>query len=140
MSLCLPQRGRRARWLAIGYGVLLFLWLAPEDNSILPVTLLGGGLSALAVVLWMLGKLGGRAIPARYAVLGAVLLGIGIGLGASVATFSLMLLKDAQHSHIYPDFPPALMLAILARAPAWAAAGGLAGFGAALAWLGLRRT
>lgn len=133
----LPKRGRRARWLAIGYGLLLFVWLTPEDNSVVPVTLLGAGLSVLLVIYWVLGKWGGSSIAERYVVPGVVLLGAAAGLGTSITTFSLMLVKNVQHSHIYIDFPPGLMLAILARAPLWALAGGLLGLGLTLAWLAL---
>jgi hypothetical protein len=52
-----------------------------------------------------------------------------------------MLFKDARHAHLYPDYPPALLGAMLARLPAWSLAGALAVVGIAiiLAAVGRRR-
>lgn len=136
--MTLPVRGYKARIIALGYGSGLFFWLIPEDNQIWPVALLGAGLSALMMILWLMGKLGGKRIPFRYAALGAPLVGACIGLGASLATVGLMFFKNARHGHIYPDFPPGVMGAVLQRAPHWAVAGALAGLGLVLAWIALK--
>jgi len=45
--LRMPAPNRRTGLLAIGYGVLLFLWLTPEDSEVWSVTRLGFGLAAL---------------------------------------------------------------------------------------------
>jgi hypothetical protein len=134
----LPARGRKARWLALVYGLLLFLWLGPEDYSVWPVTLLGTGLSALTVILWMSGKIGGKEVSGRMLLPGATLMGATIGIGASIATAALMFFKNARHAHIYLDFPPGQMLAMLERAPIWGLAGSLVGLALALLWLALK--
>jgi hypothetical protein len=134
----LPKRGRNARNLALVFGIALFLWTRIEDNSVLPVVLFGVGLSALVTNLWLLDKFGGKAIALKYAVPGAVVIGTVIGLGAAVAAALLMFFKTALHAHVFPDYPPAQIIAMLERAPAWSAAGGLIGLGLALVWLAVR--
>lgn len=130
--LRLPRPGRRARMVALPFGLLALLWLSLEDTAVWPVSLLGLGLSALLNLFLALDKLGGRAIPRIYAPPLAALLGILIGLGASIAAAGFMFFKNALHAHVFLDFPPGLMLAMLERAPAWALAGGLSGLGLSL--------
>jgi hypothetical protein len=134
----IPIRGRRARWLTLVYGLLLFLWLSPEDNQVWPVAVLGWGLAALTIIMTLVGRIGGQMIPNRYLLPGAGLLGALIGLGASLAAVALMLFKNAMHAHLFLDFPPGLMIATLERAPVWALAGALAGLGLGLAWLAVK--
>jgi hypothetical protein len=118
--------------VALPFGLLALLWLSLEDTAVWPVSLLGLGLSALLNLFLALDKLGGRAIPRIYAPPLAALLGILIGLGASIAAAGFMFFKNALHAHVFLDFPPGLMLAMLERAPAWALAGGLSGLGLSL--------
>jgi hypothetical protein len=134
----LPAPGRRARLLGLVYGGIIFLWFSVEDNAVWPVAALGAGLSALIVSLTTMDKIGGSIVAARFIPLLMALMGGVIGLGASVTVVALMFFKNALHAHIFPDFPPALMLAMLQRAPAWAAAGALLGCGLGLAWIALR--
>ena len=137
--LQLPTPNRRTRLLIIAYGLLLFLWFTPEDNQVWPVTLLGLGLATL-VVLWnVLSKLGGKVLSIRYLTAGALVLGVLIGAGTSVASAGLMFFKNALHAHLFVDFPTPLLLAMLERTSAWGLAGGLVGLGAALAWFALRQ-
>lgn len=136
--LHIPAGGRKTRWLILFYGMAVFLWLGPEDTSIIPVTLLGGGLSALIVFVWTLHKAGGSAIPARWVPVIAMVLGGATGLGASAFTVGLMFFKNARHAHVFLDYPVGLMLAIVERAPVWAAAGGLLGLAVSLLWLARR--
>jgi len=135
--LRLPLRGRRARWVAIGYGIVLFLWLGPEDNAVWPVALHGAGLSALLVGFWVLGRFGGKTVSRRTLVPGALALGAVGGLGAAIMTAALMFFKNARHAHLYLDYPPEQMGGLLRRGPVWALAGALFGLGLALAWLAL---
>jgi hypothetical protein len=135
----IPKPSRHTRNLTLIYGLVVFLWFTPEDNQVLPVTLLGWGMAALAVLLLVVNKLGGRIIPARYAALFALVAGIGVGIGSSVTTVALMFFKNALHAHVFFDFPVPMMLAILERAPYWGLAGGLVGSGTAFAWLALRQ-
>src|SRR5512145_3302601 len=97
--LPVPHRGTRFRWLTLGFGLALLLWLSVEDQQVLPVTLLGTGLSALSVTAALLGRLGGHILPAVYGLLVAAVSGIVTGLGASLATAGLMLFQNALHAH-----------------------------------------
>jgi hypothetical protein len=134
----IPPRGRRFRWWIIGYGLAVFIWSAPEVNSVWLVTLLGFAGSVLLVLRAAWGRLDGQAIAPRTLPLLSSILGALMGLGGSLATVSLMLLKNARHAHIFPDYPTGLLLATLERAPAWALGGLLLGLGAALLWLALQ--
>ncbi len=132
--LRLPRPGRRDRLAGLGIGAALLLWLSVEDNHVWPAALLGAALAVLLVTLNLLQHLGGRDLPARWVVPGGGLLGMLAGLAASVVTAGLMLFKNALHAHLFPDYPPGLLLAILERAPVWALAGGLTGLGLAFGW------
>jgi hypothetical protein len=134
-----PTPNRRMRLLVMGYGLLLFLWLTPEDQQVLPVTLLGLGMAGLGMSLTVMKRLGGRMIAGRMFVLSAIIAGVVIGLGGSIAIAALMFFKNALHAHLYFDFPVPMMLAMLESSPAWGLAGGFVGLGAALAWLALRQ-
>jgi hypothetical protein len=122
----------QARWLrtaALIWGVLTFLWLAPEDDSVLPVLLLGFSVSVL-MVAWLVIRL--NAAPWMHswgALLAAAVFGALIGAGTSLSTVLLLLFKNARHAHLYPDYPPEILLETLARFPVWALAGGLIGIG-----------
>lgn len=137
--LQLPKLNRRFRLFIISYGLLLFVWFTPEDNHVWPATVLGLGMSVLVVTRNVMSKLGGKIIATPYVLLGAVILGVVIGAGTSVATAGLMFFKNALHAHVFVDFPTPLLLSVLERAPAWGLAGGLAGLGAALTWFSLRQ-
>jgi len=130
----IPERGRRTRWIVAIFGGILFFWLRLEDNSVWSVVSLGAGLALLTIGWTTMGKLGGREVRARYLIPGAALLGGLTGLGASLATTALMILKTGMHGHLFPDYPPGEIIALLQRIPIWMLAGGLVGFGLALAW------
>ena len=125
---------RCLRLAAVGYGVAFFLWLSIEDNAIWPAVLFGLGLATLLLFFTFLDKLEGNIVP--VAVL--PLFGILIGMGTAVTAAALMFFKNAVHAHIFWDYPPGLVFAILQRALVWAAAGGLAGLCVALGWLWLK--
>lgn len=133
----LPLPGRRTRLIALAYGMALFLWLSVEDDAVWPVTGFGLGLASLIIVLTLLDKLGGRVISVRRIPLAGMLLGALIGLATSLITAGLMFFKNAVHAHIFPDYPPGLMLSMIERAPVWSLAGGLLGLGLAWVWLAL---
>jgi len=130
----IPAYRARLRVIALVYGGLLLSWSSLEDNSLLPVVLLSGGLALLLVILWVTRRFGGRSFAARNAMLGAAILGALTGLIAAVAAAALMLVKDGLHSDLYPDYPFGLIIDTLARAPLWSLAGIFAGIGALLAW------
>jgi hypothetical protein len=137
--LHIPRPNARMRLLAVVLGLLIFLWLTPEDNQVWPVIMLGTGLSLLTGGTTVLKVLGGQAVPARSVPPGAALLGALVGLGASLAVTGLMFFKNALHAHLFLDYPVGMMLSILGRAPGWAAAGGLVGLAVALVWLAVKR-
>lgn len=136
--MTIPHAGRRLRLLTLAYGGMLLLWLSAEDSAVWPVTGFGLGLATLMLLLTLSDKLGGRRIPARVLPLAASLIGAVVGLGTAVTTVLLMFFKNAVHAHVFLDFPPGLMLAIVQRAPVWGLVGGLGGLGLALMWLALR--
>lgn len=138
--LRLPHPGRRTRIIGLLFGLILLLWMSVEDNQVWPVALLGAGLSGLVVGLNLLKRWGGRNVPINIALPGAILLGGLAGLGASLLTGGLMVFKNALHGHVFLDFPPGLVLAVLERAPVWALAGGLVGLGLVLLWMVLARS
>lgn len=138
--LRLPRPGRKARWLAVGYGLLVFLWLGPEDNHPLPAALLGASGALLGVILWIGPRLASRDVSAPYVLLLGAVTGAISGVGASLMTAVLMLFKNARHAHLFPDYPPGQIGAVLARAPAWGTAGALIGLGLVLTWLALHKT
>jgi hypothetical protein len=129
-----PANGR-LRTISLSYGLLLFVWLTPEDNTVWPVALLGIGLALLSAVWLLKRRLGGSAFSARYVPMGGALLGGIVGLGGALACTGLMFFKNALHAHAFWDFPPAMVVAMLTRTPSWALAGGLVGISAGLLWL-----
>ena len=135
----LPPPGRGTRFIGLLFGFVLLFWMSVEDNQVWPAALLGAGLSALVVGLNLLKRWGGRIVPTRLAVPGAVIVGALVGLGASLLTGGLMVFKNALHGHVYLDFPPGLVLAVLERAPVWSLAGGLVGLGLLLLWMVLAK-
>lgn len=130
----LPALTPRLRLGAISYGLLVFLWLSPEDNHVWPVAALGAGLSLMVGGLAVISRFGGRWLPGRWLLPGGALVGLVMGAGGALAAAGLMLLKTALHSHIYPDYPLPLILAMLERAPAWGLAGLLTGGALTLLW------
>lgn len=115
-------------------GVAVFLWSSPEDQHLLPAVLLGTTVGILSVVWWAMNPrwFGGKTFTPRQWTLALALIGATSGLSASVGTALLMLFKNFRHAHIYPDYPLAMIGAMLARAPVWSLAGLLIGVGMAL--------
>lgn len=123
------------RLVAVGYGLVMLLWLSLEDTHTEPVALLGTGFALLSVAGWLIGQYGGVSLAARLWMPGAVLVGALTGAGAALMTTLLMFFKTAQHSHVFPDYPLPMMLAMLQRLPVWGVAGALIGLGVVLiAW------
>lgn len=131
----LPRR--KLRWWILLYGVIVFLWLSPEDDHVLPVVLLGLSGSALLVVSWLIDKFGGQLFATRETLFITIGAGGVIGGGTSAITAALMLFKNARHAHLFPDYPALMIGAILERAPIWGLAGALVGLSIGLVWLAL---
>jgi hypothetical protein len=125
----------RLRTITLVYGLLLFVWLSPEDNTVWPVAILGVGLALLSLTWLVRRRLGGSAFPARYMLLSAALLGGIVGLGGALASSVFMFFKNALHAHAFWDYPPLMVVAMLTRAPGWALAGVLAGLGIGCMWI-----
>lgn len=121
---------RRLRLLALGYGVALWLWFSVEDNAVWPAVIFGLLVTLILLAFTFFDKL--KDVWVLPALAGLA------GMGTAVATAALMFFKNAMHAHVFWDFPPGLMIAILQRAFAWAAVGGLAGLGLTLLWLWLK--
>ncbi len=123
---------RRPRWLALLTllgGLIAFIWLSLEDNSLLSVLAMGIGTAMLSVthMLYAYAVLSNLRRRVRYALIGAL-----SGGGAALAAAGLMFLKTAIHAHAVPDYPFASILGMAARTPIWAAAGALLGMAVAL--------
>lgn len=113
-------------------GIAVLLWSGMEDNDAVPVTVLGALLATAGAMLLLDSPRWRPAMARASQPRQGLLTGAFIGALASLATPLLMLFKDLRHAHVYPDYPAGMMLATLERMPAWALAGGLAGFGIGL--------
>jgi hypothetical protein len=102
-----------ARLLRAAYGFGLLFWLSTENRSVQVAALLG-----LAGSWLWLGR-PQKTLPAKI-VIGAL-----VGGGAALWATLLMFFKTALHAHPVADYPLPLLLAMLARIPVWALAGGL---------------
>lgn len=135
------ERGR-SRWIIIGYGIALFIWLRLEDNAVWTAAVLGVGLAWLIfrppppspAPLRREGASLARVPPlhverAAGGEVRFILRGALIGGGGAVVAAVLMLLKTGSHAHVFPDYPLGVILAMLERAPVWALAGALIGLG-----------
>jgi hypothetical protein len=129
MNLKLPKPDYRARFLLLGYGLVLFIWMSFEDNGTFTVSVLGAGLATALILYQALERIGGKELSMRFFIPLLVGLGALIGAASSLATILLMFFKTAWHGHGFPDYPLELMRDMLFRLPAWAIAGGLLGIG-----------
>ncbi|XWX04384.1 hypothetical protein VZO05_02280 [Aggregatilineales bacterium SYSU G02658] len=117
------------RWLTIGTGLMTFAWLGVEDTSTLPVAALGVLIALCGVLLWASAQPDFPPTPLTLSLTGGL-----IGALGALTTTLLMFVKTAWHSHIAPDYPALMMLAMLERAPSWGAAGVCVGLALALLW------
>lgn len=118
----------RFRNAALLYAAVTLFWLQLEDHQVLPVALLGTTGAMLLVYHWLRGRLQpqhhGLRPWAKAAVSGAL-----AGLLAAPATALLMVLKAGMHGHVFPDYPPGQILALLGLTPVWTLTGALAAVG-----------
>lgn len=129
MKFTIPSRNLLFRLLTALLGIVILFWSGIEDKDVITVTALGWLLSVLAVMFSLMSHLGGRTLGAAALLKLAALAGSAVAALSSAMTVLLMLFKDLRHGHVYPDYPPPLMLGILERLPLWSLAGGLAGLG-----------
>jgi hypothetical protein len=135
--LTVPATPNRLRWLIILYGISVFIWLGQEDNQTTGVAFLGTVGGIIFTVLWIQNRWGGKRISVSIALTVLTITGSLGGAGSAIWTAGLMLFKNVRHAHIFPDYPFEMIGAMLARAPAWAIAGGLIGLAIGLLWSAL---
>lgn len=136
-ALTIPPLTNRYILMMIGYGVLLLGWLTPEDDTVWLVSLLGTGLAYLVLGLVVRGQWGGRTLAPVVWIPGMIFLGALAGLLSASFTFLLMVMKNVQHAHLVLDFHPSVTVGMLARIPAWMAAGALLHLGLVLGVMAL---
>ncbi len=129
MSFTVPPCSLWLRWNAILCAVAIFIWSTPEEDRPIFAAGLGIWLALSLFANWASGRYAGRVLHGAriFAALGAA--GAALGAAANLLAVLLMVFKDVRHAHPFPDFPPALLGALLERLPAWAAAGLLFGLG-----------
>lgn len=122
----------RLRLVTLLWCGIIFFWMSVEDTSALTVAILGSGISVLMLGWWLGQRYGGQAVSLRLALIMWTISGAIAGCGAVVMTTALMFFKTAWHAHLFPDYPAEMMAAMLARWPAWGAAGACLGLGIGL--------
>ncbi len=127
-TITIFQPDYRLRLLMLLWAGITFFWMSLEDTSAVSVALLGSSGAGLALLGWLGQHYGGHIVPERLGILIAVISGVAVGCGAVVLTTALMFFKTAWHNHLFPDYPIAMMAAMLARLPVWGMAGALIGF------------
>lgn len=139
MNWTIPPRTLWLRWNMIACATAIFIWSTPEEDRPVFPALLGAWLAISLLWRWLLGRYSGRSLQGIRLVSSAALFGAVSGSLSSLCAVLLMLFKDARHAHLFPDYPPAILGAMLARLPAWSLAGALAAVGVALLLSALRR-
>ena len=129
MTFAIPAPNPVSRLLMVMAGMVILGWSGLEDKDVVAVTALGWTLAGLTVMIGLMSRFGGRTLGTDSLHKPAALVGSAVGALASLMTVLLMLFKNLLHGHVYPDYPPGLMLGILERLLAWGLAGGLAGLG-----------
>ncbi|MCK6577587.1 MAG: hypothetical protein L6Q98_05725 [Anaerolineae bacterium] len=123
--MAMLRRFRRAVLSLCAVGLLI--WMGVEDHSAATPVVFGFIFSGLFIL-----HRDGRMLGHRSTEVALILAGSGIGLGTALTAALLMVIKTGWHAHLFPDFPPGMILDVLARAPWWGAAGAFVGLGAAL--------
>lgn len=132
MTLRLPKPLTKARFLLIGYGLILLIWMSLEDSSTLVVAILGTGASIIYSGAWIGSRFGERDLALKNVSIGLIVWGALLGIVSSLITALLMFFKSSWHGHIYPDYPLAMITDTLALMPIWAISGGLLGLSFAI--------
>jgi hypothetical protein len=139
MSWTIPPRTLWLRWNMIACAVAIFIWSTPEEDRPIFPALLGAWLSASLLWRWLISRYSGRTLQGIHLITSAALFGAVSGALSNICAVLLMLFKDARHAHLFPDYPPPILGAMLARLPAWSLAGALSALGAALLLSALHR-
>lgn len=130
-----PAPNLLQRWLNIGCGLAVLIWLGVEDDSVLPALLLGMMMTALGIAHPMMRARAGTMLSGTRAIAGAwTVLGLMVGGLTPSAAVILLAFKDATHAHSFPDAPAELLADVLALTPTWGIAGALIGIGLYAGW------
>jgi hypothetical protein len=132
MIFTIPSPSYKNRLLIIALGIIILVWSGLEDNQVGGVALLGWITASLSIANLILSRFGGREVQVSTLIKLSPVVGASIGALASLATALLMIFKTIRHSHVFPDYPPQLILAILERLPIWALSSGFIILGLAL--------
>jgi|SRR5690606_21009622 len=132
MILRLPKPATKARFLLIGYGLILLVWLSVEDNSAVSVAVLGTGTAIIYTSVWIANRFGEKELPLKIWSIGLVLAGTVMGALSALSTATLMFFKSSWHGHIFPDYPLQMIADMLLRTPIWALSGALLGVSCAI--------
>lgn len=138
MMFTIPSPNYKNRLLIIALGIVILVWSGLEDNQVFGVVALGWIIAIVSVTNVIVSRYGGQSYSSSIVKKFSPLVGASIGASASVITALLMILKTIRHSHVFPDYPPQMILAILERLPIWTLSAGFIGFGLSLVWLVLR--
>ena len=128
MKHSVESGSRLWRGVLVLAGIAILIWSGLEDNDATFAAALGLLTATAASMILLNSRLAGKEVNVIF----AAMVGLLIGGFSSVATAVLMLFKDLRHGHVFPDFPPEMIIAVLERLPHWAFAGGLAGIGIGL--------
>lgn len=132
MMLRLPKPVTKARFLLIGYGLILLIWMSLEDSSTLSVAILGTGTAIIYSSAWIANRFGGQALSLKVWSIGFIFFGTIIGALSALLTATLMFFKSSWHGHSFPDYPPQMIADMFLRLPIWALSGTLLGLSCAI--------
>jgi len=134
MTVTMPHPNLITRLLIILAGITVLLWSGVEDNNVIGVTVLGTLLTILGVSVFIMSRFGGLELTQSSVLKLSPIVGGLIGAGSAISIVLLMLFKNVRHAHVFPDYPPQMMLDTLTRLPLWTISGGLIALGLALLW------
>ena len=119
------------------WSLYALVWTRLEASLLRDGLLAGWGLALLA--LWLMARaFGEREVAAGWVAALGTAVGLAWGAALGPAVLLLMALKTGLHGHGL-EYTAAQITWVAAQWPWWVAAGGIAGVGVALLWLGWRR-
>lgn len=118
----------RWRWVGLGLGAAVLVWLPFEENSDLVAILLAAGLCSWAAAYLLREPL----TSPWHLIWRSALVGVVAGLLVAPIAFGLMSVKSGLHSHPQPDYSGEQIQALFSRTLYFAASGLLVGLASAL--------
>lgn len=134
MTFTIPHPNSITRLLIIITGVTILIWSGFEDSNAIGVTILGWAVALVSITGFILSRFGGLPLKIPVLIKLSPLVGAIIGAWATLCVVLLMLFKNIRHAHVFPDYPPQMMLDTLSRLPFWTVSGGLIAVGIVLLW------